>query len=264
MHSIISGHDFIIFVQLYLYAQSNGRSSLILDEISSTSISYTQECSNINIHQAAFYVFHIFCLLLPFAFYFFTSLIIQSCRPRIRQILGPSTPRNNINQNYAALVLIGLIFSLYTLVLDGFALKAVAEDDTLHRYENEKVHKWTIASISLITIFDSFATLVSFVNIIILFILPYLDSEKYKCICISSFFCFCLWKILKCTEQNHNGNLDIEFETLVEGKRSIPAGEEDQKELKSETTTWLLMTSFMAPISCPWNTLRIYCYSLGV
>ena len=237
-------------MQLYLYAQSNGRSSLTfkLDEISSTSIRYTQECSN-NINQAAFGVFHLFCLFLPIAFYFLTSLILQSCWPRIRKILGPSTPRNSVNQNYTALVLIGLIFSLYTLVLDVFALKAVANDHTLRRYEKESVHQWTTASISFITIFDSFATLLSFINI---FLLTYLNKKCIACKsnCIIVFFFCCLWKRLKC-EKSASGNVILELYDLEDVTHQPLLGESQKKQdLESETITWLLMISFMAQITC--------------
>ena len=242
----------IISVQLYLYAQSNGRSSLTLDEISSTSIRYSHQtvCSK-NIKYEAFYVFHIFCWLLPFIFYFLTSLVIQSCRPRIRQILGPSTPRNSVNQNYTALVLIGLIFSIYALVLDGFAIKAVIKDETLKMYEEKGVVNLTIVSIVIIFFLDFIAIIISFVNIFILLCVDSECCEKYisrgcksncKHCCILCFFCCCLWKILKC-QKNNCCMIEFEDETQP-GKRS------SVQDLESETTTWLLMTSFMAPITC--------------
>jgi hypothetical protein len=144
------------------------------------------------------------------------------------------------------------------LVLDGFAIKAVAKDDTLHRYEAESVHKWTIASISFITIFDTLAILISLANICILLFLDSKhrnNSEKcitWESVCIWCFFCCCLWKILK-RRKRDDGKYDIEFEPLL--KLSAQPGEEDQRktlkeDLQSETITWLLMTSFVAPITC--------------
>ena len=83
-------------LQLYLYVQSNGKTTLTLDEVSSTSIpvydEYDKSCNNELFDPAAFYVFHALCLILPFAFYLFVSLIVQSCRPKIRHMLDPRRP----------------------------------------------------------------------------------------------------------------------------------------------------------------------------
>jgi hypothetical protein len=108
-------------LQLYLYAQSNGKTTLTLDEVSSSSIpiydGYDKSCKNELFDPAAFYVFHILCLILPIAFYLFVSLIVQSCRPKIRHMLDPPTASgSSSNPNYAAFILVGLILSTYVIV----------------------------------------------------------------------------------------------------------------------------------------------------
>ena len=246
-------------LQLYLYAQSNGKTTLTLDEVSSSSIpvynKYDKSCKNELFDPAAFYVFHILCWVLPIAFYLFISLIIQSCRPKIRHMLDPPTPRSSNNHNFAAFILVGLIFSTYVIICDALVIIIIAGDselNSLKKYEESIVHKFTKASIIVIVIFDILFSCISLINIFILFCI---DISTCKCCktCneysqrrhIFCFFLAFLWRILDHQQRDNNY---IELTPLTERTQSYNAN--ILKDITSETRTWLLMISFVAPIVC--------------
>ena len=240
-------------LQLYLYAQSNGKTILTLDEVSSISIQiHNESCSNNIFDPAVFHVFHAFCLFLPFAIYLFVSLIIQSCRPKIRHMLDLPTPRNSNNPNYAALVLVGLIFSAYVVACDIFVITRISGNDELNpldKYEEQKVHNFTKDIIIAICTLDFIAFLISLMNIAVLFCLA-IDityCEKFndccKNCCIFFFFLCCLWKILDCWKQNRNY-------IALKSKTEREIDDIASKTIISETTAWLLMISFVAPLVC--------------
>ena len=147
--------------QLYLYAQNNGRNTRItLDDTPSTSLRYGVGCSEIG--QVAFFIFNISSIVLPFVLYMLVWIVILSCRPRVRGLLAPSTSKNSTSQNYAAVILTGMVFSTYVVICDGFAVYNTFFDDVLNRYEEEGIHMLTIGSIITITVLDISAFVVSF------------------------------------------------------------------------------------------------------
>jgi hypothetical protein len=251
-------------LQLYLYAQSNGKTTLTLDEVSSSSIpiydKYDKSCKNELFDPAAFYVFHILCLILPIAFYLFVSLIVQSCRPKIRHMLDPPTAIGSSSYpNYAAFILVGLIFSIYVVVCDILAIVSTftGELNSLDKYETSAVHVFTTISIIVISVFDIIFCFVSLMNIFILFCIdickPNEDPQSdKKCCCQSCCICcffFCvLWRILDCQQKKINYRI---LKPLASSE--IENGDDNntlRKDITSETTAWLLMTSFLAPVVC--------------
>ena len=247
-------------LQLYLYAQSNGKTTLTLDEVSSSSIpiynnNHDKSCNKL-FDPAAFYVFHILCWLLPIAFYLFVLLIIQSCRPKIRHMLDPPTaPGSSNNPNYAAFILVGLIFSTYVIVCDCFAIKTIADDselNSLDKYEDSAVRNFTKSSIIVIFVVDIIFSFISLMNIFTLFSINSCncckpgDGKTCSCCqscCICCFFFWVLWRILDCQKKKNNY---IQLTSQVEEAQD----DNTLKDITSETTAWLLMTSFVAPIVC--------------
>ena len=123
----------VLFVQLYLYAQYNAKNSrVVLDESPSVTIRYGLKCSDNYVYEQAFYLLNISCVLFPLLLYFLMWILIQSCRPRIRVLFSPSTSKSTFSQNYAAILLTGMVFSLYVVACDSFALYNSVRSDSCY------------------------------------------------------------------------------------------------------------------------------------
>ena len=240
--------------QIYLYARDDGKyEHITLDSnVPSTSMRYDNDCSKLE--KKSFYLFNAFCFIgLPFFLYGLVTFIIQTSRPKLRGVLSPSLPKDSVNQNLAALVLTGLVFSIYVLICDILALVFTVSKDqlgVLSDYEDESIELFTTVAIIMIFIIDLTAFTVSFLNILFLFCLQTQKCSKnsfhryYRFVCC---MCFC-----KC----------------VKGYKQIPELSDDSQQILQRVNRlqrreyWLLQQKCQQHQSQPINWLQQWDFEL--
>ena len=120
--SILYAHK-LLSLQLYLYAQYNGKNArIVLDNTPSTSLRNDIHCSAID--SRSVYFFNASCLFLPIVLWLLIVVLFQTCRPKIRRMIHQplNSQGSSLNQNYAALLLTGMVFTVYVIICDGFAV----------------------------------------------------------------------------------------------------------------------------------------------
>ena len=246
----------IFFLQLYLYAQYNGKNErIVLDDAPSTSMPDDIDCSKLG--KREFILFNIFCWIFPILLYLLMWFLVMSCRPRIRHVFGPPISKSSINQNYAALVLTGIVFSIYVIVCDAFAVRYSFEKDIglklLDEYEEkEYIHTFSQTTVIAILVIDSVSLLVSLLNIIFLFCNS-LQCNCWKNCCgdclmhyIRLFYCFCCFKWIKVTKRQD----DVYDYELLHPARNDINNISAKTKIHKENKAWLLLVSFLAPLVC--------------
>ena len=195
--------------QIYLFARYDGRNERITleDSMPSTSMRLDNNCASVA--KKSFYLYNTFCFIcLPLLIYLLLSFIVHSIRPKLRSVLNPSLPKSNVNQNLAALVLTGLVFSIYVLICDFLALfytLSKHELRILHDYEDGYIQSYTMAAIIIISIFDFIAFVISLSTIIVLFCLQikgYDETYLKEVLCIA-------WCIFACKVDVIKGEYEL-------------------------------------------------------
>ena len=188
--------------QIYLFARYNGRNERITleDKMPSTSMRLDNNCANID--KKSFYLFNTFCFIgLPLFIFLLLSFFVNTIRPKLRSVLNPSLPKSSVNQNLAALVLTGLVFSVFVLICDILALVYSInrhELEILHEYEDAYIRDYTTATVIIIFAIDSIAFVISLSNIVFLFFLQTKQCNKkslhhvLRIVC-----CICACKLIK-------------------------------------------------------------------
>ena len=187
---------------IHLFARYNGKNERITleDIMPSTSMHLDNNCASVD--KKSFFLYNSFCfIVLPFLIYLLLSFFLHSIHPKLHNVLSPSLPKKSISQNLVALVLTGLVFSIYVLICDIFALiNSLSKHELriLSDYEDEDVQVYTTVTIAVITGFDSFFLLVSLLSIALLFVLEKCNKKYLQhMLCIACCVCAC-----KCTYQN--------------------------------------------------------------
>ena len=233
---------------------NDGRNSrIILNDVPSTSMRNHMNCSPDN--ERAFYIFNLFSLTFPFMVWTVMIFIVKSCRPRIRSMFNSPFRRSGVNQNYAALILTGMVFATFVLICDVFTLvntfNVNSELNELDHYEPVVVHNFTKYCVLFVFILDFLAFVISSSNILYLFCNTYCGSE-FSCdnifvYTLWGFFmlCCCKWLHYEWNDVNVPGN---EPKKRLDYKR-IP--EDLDREIQDkENKQWLLLVSFLAPVVC--------------
>ena len=166
----------------------------------STSMRLDNNCASVV--EISFYLYNAFCfIVLPGLIYFLLSFVLYSIRPKLRNILSPSLPKQSISHNLAALVLTGLAFSLFVLVCDFFALfysLSKHELKILDDYEDTAVQTYTIAAISIISALDFIFFVISLLSLGLLFCFQSERcNKKHLNHCLWLVCCVCICKLSK-------------------------------------------------------------------
>lgn len=247
-----------------MYAQYNGKNArVVLDDVPSTSMPYDVNCSTIE--DRSFYLFNTFCLILPLGLFLLVLLILQTCRPKIRQLLGQPSPGSSLNQNYAALILTGIVFSSYVLICDVFALGYTVKLGSFD-YTKDSIKDLSIFTIAAIFAMDFLALLFSMVSLC--FVSCPTRKRRKDCIMhYKGFFDFiCFWRqfhhqniedvqCIMLTGPVNDGNTVVHPNTAAQTTVAPePMTAVAQVRLREkhqlENKLWLLMASFTAPIVC--------------
>ena len=189
--------------------------------------------------------------MLPFVLYILVWIIILSCRPRVRGLLAPSSiSKNNTSQNYAAVILTGIVFSTYVVICDCFAIYNTFIDDVLDRYEEEGIHTLTIGSIITIAVLDISAFIVSCGVILHWSCIESCTCchkrfyrENYFACGIRCFFAACLCRRV-------NVKIDTEGDAQYIQMQNPAANDDINKTIHVENKAWLLTASLLAPLVC--------------
>ena len=247
-------------MQLFLYAQNNGKNSrIILGDVPSTSIHKGIDPSSID--KRAFYIFNIFCLVFPFVLYLLMLLIIHSCRPKIRSLFAPPLSSGSFNQNYAALILTGLVFSVYVVVCDILAVynafKPDSEFQNLDLYEKSEIKIFDKYITVTISGLDSIAFILSLLTITILGLNTICGKRNPKlenlCFegCFKCFICICYCRIssncCKCSQHKYGY---FQFEAKDQESDSETTIATKKKKAHAENKAWVLTLAFVGPLVC--------------
>ena len=241
-------------MQLYLYAMNDGRNSrIILNEVPSTSMRNHMNCSPDIERAKPFYFFNLFCVVFPFVMWILMAFIVKSCRPRIRSIFGSPFRRSGVNQNYAALILTGMVFATFVLMCDMYALVNAFEVNSdlneLDHYEPIKIHNLTKFCVLTVAIIDFGAFIIS----VLIFIFLCCNACCGKnCWCDNCFVCglwcfftMCCCKLLDCGFRAQN---KLDYSIIPE--EGVEAHLRTKRKINKENMQWLLLVSFLAPVVC--------------
>ena len=150
-------------------------------------------------------------------------MILQSCQTRIYPLLSQPSSEHGHNQNYAALILTGMVFSGFVLIYDVCALYHVYFKDDLKLLEDiygVDAYIFSRITIAVILSFDGLTMLFSGLNF---FIISCLTQDCMRC----CFSCFIFMYF--CRKHTYSEN---EFDK------------------HQEYRLWLLLASFIAPLVC--------------
>ena len=180
------------------------------------------------------------------------AFIVKSCRPRIRSIFGSPFRRSGVNQNYAALILTGMVFGAFVLICDAYALVNAFEVNSdlneLDHYEPIKIHNLTKFCVLTVAIIDFGAFIIS---VLIFIFLCCNTCCGRKCCCDNCFVCglwcfftMCCCKLLDCGFRAQNM---LDYSIIPQG---VEAHVEIKRKINKENKQWLLLVSFLAPVVC--------------
>ena len=205
----------------------------MLEDVPSISQPYNTQCSTID--EQSIYLYYILCLVLPFLLLFLASVIFQSCRPHIRKLLKQPSQGKNFNQNFSAVLLTGLVFSVYVVTCDVLASVYAFKHDRLgmlDHYVSKKAANCSKYTIVTITVINSFATLYSFINLVVVSCMSFWEDDMtwnciHRCLCLFTHTILC-----SCNkyERGHSGKAPPTF--------------------YNESKLWLLLASFAGPVVC--------------
>ena len=234
--------SFIIinFIQLYLYGKN---AHVVIDDDLSISIRY--ECDTIKSWKfsKAFHLFSVFCLLLPFGLLLLFMILVHTCRPKIHHLFVNTSPESSLNQNYAALVLTGMVFSFYVLVCDIFAVDCAWNSVD----ESDVNHSERPCYVILILVIDSLSTLIAVLNI--LFLACNKQRSKHMMYYICCFVRICFWRRLQ--YYKIDGIDRYNYTSLKSNSdKSVKERNQHENKLHQEKKLWLLLISFAAPLAC--------------
>ena len=186
----------------------------------------------------------------------------------MRIVMSPSLPQGSFTQNYAGLVLTGIVFSIYVLICDSlavyYAFSSDSELQTLDNYEEETIHDLSKVSVSFIIALDALALLVTLSSIVLLWV----DSCCEHCdthtsnghfqewimhlICLFYCCCFCMILQFKRTPIQSDGccNHRYEYELVDLGSTDNESLTLRKKSAHLENKAWLLVMAFTAPLVC--------------
>ena len=236
-------------VQLYLYAQYNGKNArVVFNNEPSTSLRYDCGRGLDRNHtdlsdKLSFHLFSGFCLLIPIGLLLLFFILIYTCRPKIHHLFVYTSPESSINQNYAAMILTGIAFSVYVLICDGLAVKSaldyVEENDI---YQSDR-KPYIIAIFAI----DIVSVLIALINIFVLACNKRRTKFMMYYACCFFRVCFCrrlkYHKIQGIDQYNYTSSKSNENKTEKERNRH-------ENKLHHEKKLWLLMISFVAPLVC--------------
>ena len=233
---------------------NDGRNSRItLDEVPSTSMRNHMNCSPDIEKAKAFYFFNLFCVFFPFVVWTVMAFIVKSCRPKIRSIFGSPFRKSGVNQNYAALILTGMVFGAFVIICDMLALDNAFEVSSdlneLDHYEPMNIHYLTKYCVLVVAIIDFVAFIIS-LSILIFLYCNTCCGKKYWCdncfVCgLWCFFTMCCCKLLDCGFRAQNM---LDYSIIPE--EGVEAHLRTKRKINKENMQWLLLVSFLAPVVC--------------
>ena len=192
-------------------------------------------------------MFNVFCLVFPVLLYLLMWCFVQSCRPKIRQLLGPPLPNGSLIQNYAALVLTGMVFSAYVVICDAFAVHYSFKEDELKLlddYEDEDVYTFSKITILAILIIDCLSVFLSLLVALLLFCVSLkCCSDNHLMRLIWLFYCVCFCKCLKFKREQKTYDYEVVEAELARDQTTV-------EKIHVENKAWLLVVSFLAPLVC--------------
>ena len=225
-----------------MYVQYNGKNAqVVFDNVPSTSMYY--DCRSNHTKNVPLHLFNGFCLLLPFGLLVLFMILVHTCRPKIHRLFVHKFPESSINQNYAAMILTGMIFSFYVLVCDGFAIHcAVKPADKSDVYHPDRK-----PYIIMIFIIDSVFVSIAVLNIFILAC----NKQRTKFL---MYYACCFVRVCFCRRLKYHKirGIDLYNYTSLKDNGNKTEKERDHHEnkLHQEKKLWLLMISFVAPLAC--------------
>ena len=212
----------------------------MFDDQPSTSKPY--DCGAVQSKKHSFHLFSVFCVLLPFGLLLLFMILIHTCRPKIHSLFVHTSPVSNINQNFAALILTGIVFSVYVLVCDGFAVYHASRP-----VDKGVNHSDTLPYVITILIIDSLSTLIAVVNIFILALNK--QRSKLMMYCASCFVRMCFLRQLKYHKIDGNDQYNY-LSSNTHSNKTVEEMNHHENILHQEKKLWLLLVSFVAPIAC--------------
>ena len=231
-----------MFTQLYLYAEYNGKNArVVFDNQPSTSKHY--DCGAVQSENRSLHLFSVFCILLPFGLLLFFIILIHTCRLKIHSLFVHSSPVSNVHQNYAALILTGIIFSFHVLICDILAVHHASKPVDLGID-----HSNTLPYVITILIIDAIFTSIALVNIFIVTVALNKRSKLMMC-CASFFVCLCFWRRFKYHKIDGYDQYNYLPSTNHSDKK-VEEMNQHENTLHQEMKLWLLLMSFVAPVAC--------------
>ena len=214
----------------------------------STSMRLDNHCASID--KKSFYLYNTFCfIVLPILIYLLLSFILYSIHPKLRNVLSPSLPKHSINQNLAALVLTGLVLSIYVLICDTLSLfysLGKHELRILQDYEDAHVQTFATAAVIIVSVLDFIALVVSLSNIILLYFLQSegcREKHLLRCFFVACLMCACKFNanIYELISQDSE---DPSNQDVIEGGTTNPFSQEDLEQVNflQRQVRWLLQS----------------------